>query len=633
MSAINVLAPSPQFHPFSIEAAPKLVMRASLEVPSTTTKVLRSAAWLGAQLLVGIFTLVLFFATATATLWLRLYSYLTHKSLSDDIEKAHIKSVSESLHIVLTGPERGRPSASVVPMSLSSLNAGILLAYKNEKKVGAGVETKREADLLAKQTLQIREKIERLSRNERVWGGIDGVRKDLTQAMENPLYQTIATQDCEAANFLQFVAIKLLAADGTEALRNYGKKCIGELDGNAFSPLQLADLMREHNRKWGFSYGFPERILYSACHPLATIHSIQSILDPLKYNAGATNPNFSGHTFSLGNKKIRFYFGPGPTGNLIFEYGVLSAYEKFKVFELRFNHQDTSSKSEYYRIKEIQRMGDENPEVLRHALLGFDTKMKNNRGVQFDRPSAFFSEYRKYVKQGVRGQEGRSGHSGFYIPKHLLSDAQVATAIDHAEAFCAKLCENNPFWKQAMQETGEHGAKYRWHSALGHEDRLYPLSHPGKARMAKMMQLVTDTYLTLALLYRSFDAISPEMVQRTLDERLDQDLTALRTSGACKQNIDRAIVENITLRLFFRWASDPSPLTQQEVYEIAGAVFGRAQIVDDRKIIKARYQLLEEFLRFVGSAPGGVAAAHSLLKNYRSALCSSSWLSSFFPLR
>jgi hypothetical protein len=138
--------------------------------------------------------------------------------------------------------------------------------------------------------------------------------------------------------------------------------------------------------------------------------------------------------------------------------------------------------------------------------------------------------------------------------------------------------------------------------------------------MAKMMQLVTDAYLTLAMTYRSLDSITPKMVQRSLDTKLDKDLTALRTSGACKQDVDRAVIENISLRLFFRWAHNPAPLHCDEVYEIAGAVLGRARMVDDRKIIGGRYQILDDLLRFIGSAQGGVSTVHSLLKNYREAL-------------
>src|SRR6185436_4087070 len=115
-------------------------------------------------------------------------------------------------------------------------------------------------------------------------------------------------------------------------------------------------------------------------------------------DASEGNPNFSAHSFKIGGKELKFYYGPGPTGNPVFEHGVLPAYEKFGVFELRFNHQDTSNRHEYVRIQELQRIVDENPKVLKHALLGFDTKMKNNKHVEFDDPAQFFAAFREYLK-------------------------------------------------------------------------------------------------------------------------------------------------------------------------------------------------------------------------------------------
>jgi hypothetical protein len=396
------------------------------------------------------------------------------------------------------------------------------------------------------------------------------------------------------------------------------------LQENAFSPTQLADFMSGYLRKPGFSYHGLQFLLYIACHPLSAMHSAASEMDPLGYDPSEGNPPFSAHTFQSGNKKLIFYYAPGPTGNPIFEHGILPAYEKFNVFEIRFNHQDTIKKSEYYRVKEIQRIGDENPQVLRHALIGFDTKMKKNRNLQFQNARSFFANYASYVKKGVRGHENQKEHSGFNIPAHLLNDAQIDHVLAKAERFCTELSQNNPFWNKKMQKKGpsslSNAARLFWKAAQGDREALYPLYHPGKKRMAKMMQLVTDTYLTLAMISRSLDAITPVMVKQTLDEKLDKDLAALRTSGACKQNVDRAVVQNISLRLFFRWIENPAPLTREEVYEIIGAVFGRARLVDDRKIIEKRFVILEDLLRFIGSAPNGVMRAHALLKEYPNSL-------------
>src|SRR4029077_12880270 len=148
--------------------------------------------------------------------------------------------------------------------------------------------------------------------------------------------------------------------------------------------------------------------------------------------------------------------------------------------------QDASSRNEYVRIQELQRIVDENPKVLKHALLGFDTKMKNNKHVEFDDPAQFFAAFREYLKKGVRGQTGRKNHSGFHIPEDLLSDAKLDLALAKAQEFCEKMCVKNAHWKKSMADT----------------------KGSGKERMAKIMQLITDVYLTLAIMVRSLDAVT-----------------------------------------------------------------------------------------------------------------------------
>ena len=123
----------------------------------------------------------------------------------------------------------------------------------------------------------------------------------------------------------------------------------------------------------------------------------------------------------------------------------------------------------------------------------------------------------------------------------------------------------------------------------------------GRARMAKVVKLIADTCQSLAILE---DSLKEE---REINKNIDPDLTALRTSGACKQDIDRGVVANVALRLFSRWKSDTSPLSKKEAYEIGGAVLGRAALVEDRKILNERFQVLEDLLHFIDSAQGGVS--------------------------
>ena len=518
----------------------------------------------------------------------RAYSYAANKPLHDRLEKAQAATLAQSLKIVLQGPERGRTSPSPIRPSVQALKIDLV------KQGGLKAPSEKEqADYLAQGAVRIRYTIEKMQRGEFPRGGVQSLRSDLAALMNNPLYRKLKNADSAAINFLQYVAVKLIAVDANSVLFDFGKEFLGRSEKEKFSPQELADGMSAYLKRRGFSIDHG-RLFYSAAHPNKAERSLMSVLDPLGYDASVGNPTFSAHSFELGKKKMNFYYGPGPTGNPIFEHGVLPAYRKFGVFELRFNFQNTRDKAEALRVRDMVRIADANSDVLKHAVLGFDTKMDMTK---FDSVDSFFDAYIAFVKDGLREIRAKDVDNGIYISQEMLSIDQVDNALAKAREFCRVVSQNNSHWKQAMSQ-GLHG----------------------KESMGKTMKLIADTCLCLSMLYRSFNEIPPEMAEKALDERLDRDLTAFRTSGACKQDIDRGVVGNIALRLFFRWASDASPLTNREACEIAGAVIGRAKIAEDRKIMKERYEVLDDFLRFVGSAPRGVAQAHDLLGGYRSSV-------------
>ena len=69
--------------------------------------------------------------------------------------------------------------------------------------------------------------------------------------------------------------------------------------------------------------------------------------------------------------------------------------------------------------------------------------------------------------------------------RRSFDDSQVDLALSKAEEFCEKLSSGNSHWEAQMQ------------------------NKTGKRRMGKMMLLVADTFLTLGMLYKSFDRITP----------------------------------------------------------------------------------------------------------------------------
>ncbi len=534
-------------------------------------------------------------------------SYNNHKTLHKGIEKAQIQKLTEGLEIVVEGERLGQIADVNTPGKvLGSFTQGELAA-NIVQQLGENAD-RENAIVLAKKVIQIKEKIQRLQKEGSSFSlDVASLRESIGEVMNMQTYRDLASNpDCYAVNFLQILAVKLIATDGTETLRAYGKECLGKEDLQPTSevhPTELANLLSNYLKKPSFNVDplgpvKEGRLIWWAAHPLKGIHSLYSNTHPLSYDGSKENPHFSGHMFDLDGKQVAFYYGAGPTGDPLFKYGLLPAYEKFGTFELRFNHQNTRDSKDHLRIQDAIEM--ESDQHL-HAVISFDKPWAQKLCSKFSSVEDFFTNLRDYVSEGLRDlDDDPKTDNGLYIPEDLMSDGQVSLALEKAEEFCQKLSESNSHWRMSLQDP------------------------KGKGKMGRMMILVADTFLTLGMLYGSFDRITPQMVENQMNARLDKDLVAIRNSGACKQDVDRAVVENITLRLFFRWAADSTPLTGDEVCEIAGAVFGRARIVDDRNLQWRRYEILDDLLRFVGAMPngGGVFTAHGVLKGYRDELAS-----------
>ncbi|MBI5272764.1 MAG: hypothetical protein HY861_02130 [Chlamydiia bacterium] len=586
--------------------------KVSTTAPPVAAKV--QNAWLKFQ--AGRAAIYLFsFCFCWLTVWFRLYSHFYHKSLHDGIKDAQIQKLKSSFDVIIGGHVGSTTKGAIALadqtiefLSLSELRENILQCHK---AIGCKQDPA-SATKLAHAVIAIREKIAKLHRGEFVWGGVEGLREEIAEVMKMQIYQDLENypeshkpKDCFAINFLQVLAVKFVAVDGTAALTAYGKKCLESHNGKPFAeeeqfgPADLADQLSGCLQAASFSSdGWVRKMFWALAHPHLAVHSLKSVTQPLEYNASESNPSFTAYSYADSNgKEMRFYYGPGPTGDAIFEHGLLPAYKRFQIHELRFNHQDTHKKDDHARVQDAHRMAREHPEALRHAVVGFD----KSRAVpaQFVGINDFFRQYSDSLVTGNAHRKigGQKEDNGVCIPQDLLDDRQVRTALQFAESFCVQM----DLHRQSALENRI--------NAGGAE----------QARAAKAMQLIADTFLTLAMTYTSLDQISYEDMTRLFDEQLDQDLSSFYTSGACKQDVDRAVTENIMLRLFFRWATNPAPLTTQEVYEIAGAVFGRARLVDDRAIMKQRYAIMEDVLRFVGSAED-VHHAHQLLSGYREAI-------------
>lgn len=506
---------------------------------------------------------------------LNLVSYVKHDSFRNDIETARAQKMVESLNICLEGKHLGQVSSKNIFKEEFKQN---LIDHKISSEM---------AEMLTQKILSIRAKIERLKEGK---GSVNAVREEVEACMRLPLYQTlIQEKNCYAINFLQILAVKLLSGDANQALQNYGHKMIGQEGERGDQPMPLAHFADRMQRVLN-QPSFRKNAIWVLAHPFLAIHALQSHTHPLQYNASSKNPCFSAHSFSFGSgKEMQFYYGPGITGDPLFKRGVLPMYRKMGVFELRFNHQDTWRRADHMRIQEAARTANEQHI---HVVIGFDKKVGRELLQKYQSIEDFFSKYRSYVQTNLRSIKERKIDNGLMIPETLFSDEKVTLALQKAEEFCTELAKKNPYFQRAVIEK--------------------------KEEIAQMMMLISDAFLSLGILYESSKKITPEMIERSLDEKLDKDLTKIRISGACKQDVDRAVIENLTLRLFFRCTNDDRPLTVQEAWEMAGVIFGRARIVDDRVILIGRYRIFNHLLHFIGAREDGMECAAKILRDYRS---------------
>jgi len=424
--------------------------------------------------------------------------------------------------------------------------------------------------------------------------------------MSSAIYQKLKTSENNPAiELLQVLAIKDLSAQGEPALQNYGKKILGSLGKYTYTWDELADQLDEQAGAF-FAYqrnGLISAIFWAIAHPSEVMHEVEASWFPLEYNGHKGNPNFRGSDFSLDGKSMQFYYGPGPTGDRLYNDGVLVYMDKLNkeganVLELRHNFQNMEKSSEAQRIYEMMRYEQEHSDSMRLLSMSFDTEAMrmSEQFCQFRTPREFMLLYAKFAmaKKGIDDTSHSIEHiqpwSHDKVLKAHKKDNGIFVGRDVLDKMTLKeafLCANDVFTTLAIDND-------HWNRLIENKE--------GKQRLGRMMQLGTQAIISVGAVVKSLgDIHSPENIKIALNKKLDADLAASRVSGACKQDIDRAVVENIALRLFFRLLHDDSPLSQDEVYSIAGAVVGRARLVEGRLIQWKRYEVLSDLLHFVGN--------------------------------
>lgn len=372
---------------------------------------------------------------------------------------------------------------------------------------------------------------------------VDEIRSLLSDCLKDQL-----GKNALVITFLQTVALNLRTADGLPILKNHVMKEIDAIQNKDLGAL-LEDYSRatqSYNRdsnwnalKWGVRH-LPALFQSSKSHTSSG------------YNPNIYNPTHLGCTFQQGEKTAQMVYGPSPTGDRVYEDGVLPAYRAKGLKELRFTFQDMITESEAKRIHEIQTVANKNHDVLTHVVLGFETKFKHPHMKEvfktFKSVDEFIKGYRNFVLNvggGIRTLCDANGDSnGILIPESLLSNEQIDAIFKAAQTFFEEMPRNRPL-------TG------------------------------KMMILTIDAMITSTILRKTFGSFN-------------------YITSSCKQHIDRGAVETALLSIFHRIYENDAPFTKDEIEDLLAGLIGRANLVEDRKIMDSKLRPMIDLLQFIG---------------------------------
>ena len=550
----------------------------------------------------------------------RLYSYYKMKPLLDGIEKAYAEKLLEATNVSLQGKYSQKTMQEWVQNRafLTDTQAAYLSIKKGKKLTQDQINAfYRQADDFSTRVLDIYKMV-------RSRKSYKDIRVKIDLAMKNPVYQALKTKEIPSVEFLQVLAVKYSSVNSKDLLKEYGKQNLGEISDKQYQWFELASLLDKEVD--GFAHKrnrLYQNVMWGMTFPDKAMHSAESVFTPLDYNAYENNPDLYAHDFVSedGKRSLQFSYGPGPTGDNLYKEGVLPYLDKLNekgvsVHHLRINLQSHkkdgrgTTKAEHVRVCQMLEYGQEHPDSLTMMSLAFDTKARD-MGTDFilntrasddlinEVTKNLKAHYLAPLEQGdawglaeedkfaYRTLKHDGTDNGWYIPNKVLEHEEIEKAFDVSQAI--------------FNEIERHA-----------NNHIRDKSLKDRQRFGRVMLLTVEGMVSLAALHKTLEKVPNK---EDLDQSLDEDLTASRIFAHCKQDIDRGIVNNVTLRLFHRILTDISPLSKDEVYEIAGGVLGRARIVDRRNIIWKRYENLSDFLHYFDSTEK-VRALSEHLKKY-----------------
>lgn len=519
----------------------------------------------------------------------KLYNHYYNQPLNDEINKAQLDNYRRGLTQEMS-------TANIIQgidtpqFKIQKINS-IIINEKPQKRKDL-IKYNKEADKFNFEFNNILKKII-MSEDEENGIQAEDIRNAINDIIQSNIYQeSKLNNDQFCIRTLKLLAYAGTAADGTEAIKNYGEKVRGASASADQTTNELANSLNEMNsNSLCFNRnGSLSKPWWATNHLQTLVHLGVSNYDPLAFEAEKGNLPFRAGTINVpGSNPIPSTFGPTPTDPIYFD-AILPYLDENGKTEVRFILQNTKGAegkrvAEFYKkTKDFRESG-----ALSLITLPFDMQpmkdpvsfmgknvFKNNFSI-----NGFMTTYSNFITENCRNENIFNDDTIVpIIPKEILSNDDLADCFNFT---------TNVF------------------SNIFDLTNLNQLSEKEKIEIATTMQLFTQSIMIVTALSKiskgkrkiaSLSIACKQCVDRAV--ALISAVVLLNEISSTENSNAKSIYSNDPMTDFKNRVIDginsPPNLSNDTSNFIHGIIMGRAQIVDQRLIMANRFKILMDFM-------------------------------------
>ncbi|NGX45676.1 MAG: hypothetical protein K940chlam2_00833 [Chlamydiae bacterium] len=412
---------------------------------------------------------------------------------------------------------------------------------------------------------------------------MQAVRREIDKALALPVYQGSKSDETQPAiAFLHRAAHALVAqSEGMAEMQAHGAALLKDTEGAALrKDTEGAALLKDTEREVGLTglvkaleYVVSEGSVFNRDSKAALV--FWALFHPQKtfaaflgndgdfgkgynsYENGNANI-YLGH-YQVGETKMHFYQGPGPTGDRVFE-AHLQYLENHGLKQLQHTLEQPGQAGEAARRLMQLEMAKAHLITMTLIATPLDGPAWKGTGPFADEMESieYFDTLQEFVMDGRAHREmptNPAEDNGFYFPEEVISDSELETAFDFS----------------------------KWRFTEFEMDSLHYKAMDSR-RQNKARLLAFDTLVSLVVMVNS--AEGEEMF----------------FGQACKQDIDRGVVINILSRVFIDGMNGVK-IDKTYINQIAGMLHLRPEMVENRAIVMDRFEPLFDMLQILSESP------------------------------